>query len=91
MISSVSHRSHVWLTSRLPLYLWFQDDRDENSHVLTDFFLEELLRTNVTGSNMFHLPESFQVLSHSEAAAAAGQFHLLICPSGFLLQPSDEE
>ena len=61
MISSVSHRSHVWLTSRLPLYLWFQDDRDENSHVLTDFFLEELLRTNVTGSNMFHLPESFQV------------------------------
>ena len=38
-----------------------QDDGDENSHVLTDFFLEELLRTNVTGSNMFHLPESFQV------------------------------
>ena len=24
MISSVSHKSHVWLTSRLPLYLWFQ-------------------------------------------------------------------
>ena len=65
MISSVSHRSHVWLTSRLPLYLWFQEDRDENSHVLTDFFLEELLRTNVTGSNMFHLPESFQVRSQS--------------------------
>ena len=68
MISSVSHRSHVWLTSRLPLYLWFQDDRDENSHVLTDFFLEELLRTNVTGSNMFHLPESFQVHSQSQSA-----------------------
>ena len=62
MIASVSHRSHVYLTSRLPLYLWFQDDRDDNSHVLTDFFLEELLRTNVTGSNMFYLPESFQVL-----------------------------
>ena len=61
MISSVSPRSHVYLTSRLPLYLWFQDDRDDNSHVLTDFFLEELLRTNVTGSNMFYLPESFQV------------------------------
>ena len=61
MISSVSPKSHVWLTSRLPLYLWFQEDRDENSHVLTDFFLEELLRTNITGSNMFHLPESFQV------------------------------
>ena len=80
MISTVSHKSNVWLTSRLPLYLWFQvqygnidtvdinqvddiqDDRDENSHVLTDFFLEELLRTNVTGSNMFHLPDSFQVV-----------------------------
>ena len=66
-----------------------QDDRDENSHVLTDFFLEELLRTNVTGSNMFHLPESFQVPSLS--GQPAPPFHLLICPSGVLLQPSDEE
>ena len=46
-----------------------QDDRDENSHVLTDFFLEELLRTNVTGSNMFHLPESFQVHSLSDCSS----------------------
>ena len=61
MVASVTPRSQVWLTSRLPLYLWFQDDKDDISHVLTDFFLEELLRTNVTGSNMFHLPESFQV------------------------------
>ena len=38
-----------------------QDDHDDNSHVLTDFFLEELLRTNDTGSNMFHLPDSFEV------------------------------
>ena len=38
-----------------------KDDREENSHVLTDFFLEELLRTNVTGNSMFHLPDSFQV------------------------------
>ena len=35
--------------------------QDENSHVLTDFFLEELLRTNMATGNMFHLPQSFQV------------------------------
>ena len=60
--------------------LSYQDDREENSHVLTDFFLEELLRflrlfrsenycfffrTNVTGNSMFHLPDSFQVHHHS--------------------------
>ena len=27
------------------------------------FFLEELLRTNVAGGSMFHLPESFKVIS----------------------------
>ena len=79
LVGTVSHKSCVWLTSRLPLYLWFQvhldkctftrfgleleiiitfcscsftvdplqDDREENSHVLTDFFLEELLRSVV--------------------------------------------
>ena len=82
MISSVSPKSHVWLTSRLPLYLWFQEDRDENSHVLTDFFLEELLRTNITGSNMFHLPESFQVTGLREFIKL---FILHFSPSGLLL------
>ena len=81
MVSSVTARSQVWLTSRLPLYLWFQDDKDDHSHVLTDFFLEELLRTNVTGSNMFYLPESFQVACPLWRLGTWVACYLCRCPS----------
>ena len=106
MISSVSHKSHVWLTSRLPLYLWFQVNMTASQ--LWWGLKGTVCRMTETRTVTSSLTSSwrscwgptwqaatcfiFQSPSRSAVCQTAPQCQLLIIrPSGVLFQPSDEE